>query len=130
MKPRYSRLLARQFASLLAAGLVLGACGAKYSSAPQKGLVTGYVRIFEGLRKDPRIGIPAPGRVTFKLLDGPSQTIVSRRSGYFSIELKPGQYLIFGGPASWHDKCLGNNGKQMTVRENRTIVVTVACVGY
>jgi hypothetical protein len=50
------------------------------------------------------------------------------RTGQFTVELKPGIYTVFGGPAGWHNTCQVNFGKPFSLIAGQKLKVTVSCI--
>src|SRR5665213_2613998 len=108
--------------AVLCAGLS-SASGATAST----GTITGSLRTFGGVATTTRSGLPTAGRVEFKPKHGTARAIKVRKTGQFTVELKPGIYTVFGGPPAWHNTCNVDFGKPFRLGAGQRLTVTVSC---
>ena len=76
----------------------------------------------------PRSGWPTVGRVEFKPKYGTARAIKVGKTGQFTVELKPGIYIVYGGSPGWHNTSQVNFGKPFSLGAGQKRKVTVSCI--
>jgi hypothetical protein len=107
--------------SLVASGLLLGACG---SSSPSTGVIQGQLQGSGG--PAPGLARPFSGDVRVTGQDGYTFDFATQSNGRFVLHVPPGTYSLIGHSPQYDSgrgRCLGN--KKVKIAANQTLTENV-----